>query len=262
MRKLISMVVLVAVFLLAPTLAFGQMGSVPDTTAPGGKPGVTTYLPQFVAGGDWGYRTVLRMKNLASIRSQIRVDWRDSQGENVTLVSSLGGPSWGFVTNLPEGDFIWENLLSSPGGLQTGCMTFVQPVTSEGKLETSVSVVFLQTGGNGATVPVTLELPPVEATRRVAFYGSKDSTGLAICNPADAPVTVTLTRVNRTPVSVTLPSKGQIARFLGDLLGAFSGVELIEVHAPSPVAVILLEMIFDSTDGLVKYRSVPTARAQ
>lgn len=239
--------------LLVPTLAYGQ-----SVVAPGGVPGKTTYLPQMVVGDGW--LTSIFMSNPTSERRQVRVEWFGQDGDaflqlydgRLTIVGT-------YVTNLSENRLDYSRSLTSmDGSLKGGWLKFTQPVNTWGIEETAVSVVFQHVSVDAQVVDASKKLTPVEASRTAAFFGS-NSLGLAFCNPNDTPVTVTLTRKSGRTITVSLPPRGQVARFVNELLGEFASEELIELSASAPVAVMPLKMVFDPADGKDKYQAVTVA---
>jgi hypothetical protein len=241
-------------------------------TTPDGKPEIVTIIPQAAVGQEAGGQDQVTFvfKNLSSTDwNRVGVDWYDGNSQPINLLLKLGNGNsaiaGGLQASLPPG---WNggevDVLSSPDGkFKTSWLRFWGPTDSFGKPQTSVSVAFQRVMPDGSVAPISYDLVPVMAAPRAAFYGNSSNTGVAICNPGDTTTTVTITRKDGEGVTVSLsiPPDGQVACFLGELLGEFVRTDLVEIVSDFPVAVMPLEMVVDPTDGRIKYQSFPVAVA-
>jgi len=245
--KKISVLILImaAMFFIVPNLAHGQI------------PGQHILIfPQIAFGGEW-FTSVL-VTNVTDVPQEFTHGFKAPDGNDLYLTITVGNDGrqvWGstYSTNPvpPKGSFL-ITLRSSDQKITTGWMnTWVPVVNGKDALKVQVTYFYAPNG----VIEGQASVIPSEPSRNFSFQavhsGEFSDTGVAIVNRHNyVPATVKMTVHNMAgaviaTVDFTVPVKGQVAKFVTELVPAlktgWSG-GLVEFSSDQPVSGMSLLM--------------------
>jgi len=211
-----------------------------------------TVLPHFADGGGWTTQVILTNQSEGQLAGTVQFFNPGSSTQSASplalVVNGASNSSFNYV--LPPRAAVRLVTGNPPGTVQAGTVRInpsngsVAPV-AEAIFSFKSNAVTVSEAGVSALPTGTAFRMYAEASGALTQIGSIQ-TGVAIANPSSAsvPVNLELTRLDGSslgsPVTVTVPPNGQIARFIYELFptlsATFSG--LLKMTATTPVGII------------------------
>jgi hypothetical protein len=226
--------------------------TVPVSPVDGGSGGSVAVIPHFAAGGGWTTDVVLTNTGNAPRSGTVQFFGQGTMSQAAPILNVLvnGVPGSVFPYAIPSLGFVRMTVADSSEGIRIGSARITANLDSDVPSAHAL-FVFEQNGITVSETSVTAEPSGTafqiyaESEGRLGEIGSVQS-GVAIANPSPAPVSVSLqlARLDGTPAAapatVTIPSGGQVARFLSELFDVLpqSMLGTMRVTSSSPIAVI------------------------
>ena len=242
--------------ILALRLTINQVGDALLTSTPVADlsqpvPSGPLYFPQFADGG--GFVSAIVLLNTSTSTETGKLEIFGDTGSPLA-VQQLGGPLASFINYsiAPGGAFVFQTDGSAPTPAVGWALLTPDPGNS-----TPVGAGVFQLGQNGVVVTES-GVPSAAATTRARIYvdtSQGHDTGLAIVNPGQGQLTVTLqsfetdgvTQAGSSLGPLSLASRGHTARFVGELVSGlpegFTGV--MEISSTSPFVALTLRSLFN-----------------
>ena len=210
------------------------------------------YFPRLADGG--GYRTTLALLN-TSIRPQSgNLYFYAGEGAALTVNLANGGSGTSFPYYIPVGGaFIFQT--SGLGtDISTGSVQVIPDITSV--TPAGAEIISYSPGG---TLVSETGVPSATPTTHARIYIDKSGghdTGLAIADPGNTPLNVTLTAfqndgstvIGNGPSTFTINPKGNRADFVGNFISGipngFTGV--MDISCPTPFVALTLRALYNA----------------
>jgi hypothetical protein len=189
------------------------------------------YFPQLADGG--GYTTTVILSNTSGATETGTISISDDAGSPLSVrpISDTVGPSFSY--SIPTGGTFIFKTDGSPSSVRAGWLK----VTPDSGSNAPIGAGVLSYSPAGILVTES-GIPSSQATTRARIYvdmSNGHDTGLAVINPSDTPLTVTLEAFHKNgsnagngPATMTLQTGGHLAAFVRELISGlpsgFTGV--------------------------------------
>ena len=209
------------------------------------------YFPRLVDGGGW--KTMLILMNTTHMveRGSFRV--LDGSGQPLTVRPVNGDAASTFDYTIPaDGVFVFETD-GSPANWNAGSVQLTPAPLTSGPM--GVGVFGFTQGGVLVTESGIPAATPTTHTRIYVDTSWGHNTGLAIANPSDAALNITLASYKTdgiTPAGMqsgplTLPANGMVGTFVDSMLTGlpdeFTGV--LDISSPTPFVALALRTLYN-----------------
>jgi len=215
------------------------------------SPAVTTplYFPQIVDGG--GYNTALILVNTSGSTETGTVRTFADDGSALVVRPVNGTAGAQFPYSIPANGAV---VLATDGSPQTVNIGWVQLTPTSGSTPSGAGVFRLRQNGILITESGVPSAPPTTHARVYIDKSGGHDTGLAIGNPGNSNLNLTLTAYQTNGTSVigstnaTLNANGHAGRFAGEFVPAvpagFTGV--LDISSATPFAALTLRSLTNS----------------
>jgi hypothetical protein len=207
------------------------------------------YFPQLADGG--GYNTTLILMNTSGSAETGTFKTFADDGSALVVRPAGGTAGSSFVYNIPaNGAFVF----STDGSPQNVNIGSIQLTPSSGSTPSGAGVFRLSQGGIVVTESGVPSAAPTTHARVYIDKSGAHDTGLAIVNPGNSGLNVTLTALQGNGSSMissantALNANGHVARFAGQFIpsipAGFTGV--LDIAAPAPFAALTLRSLVNA----------------